>query len=64
LDFLLNNSKVMIQAFQKNNSIIYSNKFDNTYSTSIVGQPYLSGTTTSLWYFNPGIPEAQTYYNT
>ncbi|AQK53564.1 hypothetical protein ZEAMMB73_Zm00001d051068 [Zea mays] len=28
------------------------------------GQPYLSGTTTSLWYFNPGIPEAQTYYNT
>eukprot|EP00267_Zea_mays_P051568 XP_020404531.1 uncharacterized protein LOC103648820 [Zea mays] len=27
------------------------------------GQPYLSGTTASSWYFNPGIPEAQTYYS-
>ncbi|PWZ36818.1 hypothetical protein Zm00014a_015145 [Zea mays] len=27
------------------------------------GQPYLSSTTASSWYFNPGIPEAQTYYN-
>ncbi|AQK89624.1 hypothetical protein ZEAMMB73_Zm00001d008349 [Zea mays] len=26
------------------------------------GQSYLSGTTTTTWYFNPNIPEAQEYY--
>ncbi|AQK51380.1 hypothetical protein ZEAMMB73_Zm00001d049787 [Zea mays] len=34
-----------------------------TSSSKIQGQPYLSSTTASSWYFNPRIPEAQTYYN-
>ena len=63
LDFLLNDSKVVIQTFEKNNWIIYFNMYDNTYSTCNVGQPYLSSTAASSWYFNPVIPEAQTYYN-
>jgi hypothetical protein len=29
---------------------------------AIAGSPYLSGSTTCHWYFNPNIPEAQNYY--